>query len=166
MIFDPEIELQLLESQPEWIGIKERIGGLKKDIEYYSMRLDKDPAEWIAKKITMLESDLNFYGNILALWITNYNKLKSLSEAVEKQSRIANEGERILSLVEDLRIAYTFHEKLDFTLCDVTVKIANEKGIDTDKMKNALKDLSVTVHDYSKHMFKELDKEIDRITNE
>jgi hypothetical protein len=163
MIFDPIIELELLESQPEWCGISEKVKELNEKRNQFIYKLDKDPKEWIQKTIENLDKEIKFFENILLFWSSNYTKLKRISEAVEKQSSIANEGHRILSLIDDLKMAYTFEEKLDFVLCQSVIDMAKLKGGEVEKMDKALHKLRHVVKEYQTFMFASIDKETKRI---
>ena len=92
MIFDIDIELQLLESQPEWIGIQERIVSLNDQLQRNVIAFDKSPDKYNQKRIEKTESDIKFFENILLFWASNYQKLKNLSQAVNHQVEASNNG--------------------------------------------------------------------------
>ena len=162
MIFDSEIELKLLESQPEWCGVMSRVKELNEQKNQFINRLDKDPKEWIQKSIEKCDQEIKFFENILLFWSSNYAKLKSVSEAVEKQVKAANEGEKLLSLIDDLNIAYDYERNENIILSETFIKLAQTKGIETEKINKVLQNLRVNVRDYLKH----INKKINDIVNE
>ena len=162
IIFDPEIELQLLESQPEWVGINTKIELLAKDLNYWNTKFDKDPQEWIVKKLAVIQEEINFFENILLFWAANYNKLKKVSDAFAKQASVINQGAKLYDLIEDMRIANTHDQKLELVLAETFIKLAESKGMDTKQMDIVLHDLRATVRDYRKMIFEKIDK----LTNE
>lgn len=165
MIFDSEVELKLLESQPEWCGILEKVKEINNKKNSYIARFDKDPKEWIQKAIDACDQDIKFFENILLFWSTTYKKMAMVSDAVYNQSKIVNEGYRILSLIEDLKIGYTYDIKLDMVLSQACIDMAKEKGMNTDKMDKVLTDLRSTIREYRDHMFKALDSEVKNIAD-
>ena len=61
MIFDIDIELKLLESQPEWIGIQERIVSLNDNLQRNVVAFDKNPDKFNQKRIEKAESEIKFF---------------------------------------------------------------------------------------------------------
>jgi hypothetical protein len=166
MIFDPHIELQNLESQPEWCGVMDRVKQLNEEKNKLIHRFDKEPKEWIQKAIEKQDEEIKFFENILLFWSRNYRNLENFSKAIDAQIKVSNNGARILSLIEDLKIAYSYDNKMELVLSETFIKLAKSKGLDTDKMNEALNDLRFTVRDYKKHMFKDLNKAVKEVTGE
>jgi len=166
MIFDKQIELELLENQPEWCGINDRIKEIIEKRNKLIARFDKEPLEWIQKAIEKEDQEIKFFQNILYFWASNYAKLSKVSEAVERQAKVANNGEHILSMIDDLRMAYTYQDKLDFIQCQTIIDLCKIKGKDTEKMEEALHKFKHLIKEYQKFMYASIDKEVKRVTNE
>jgi hypothetical protein len=161
-IFDPVIELQILESQPEWIDINSRIETLKNDLIVLNKRLDRDPMEWVAKRISKIENEIKFFENIILFWATNYNKLKKVSEAFEKQAKIYNCGADLADLIEDLRMMLKYERDENLLLMETFVKLASNKGLDSDKFNSAMSKL----RDKTKQYIDYVNTKIEEIINE
>ncbi len=162
MIFDSEAELKLLESQPEWCGVMDKVRQLNEQKNRFINQFDSNPKEWIQKSIENCDKEIKFFENILLFWSSNYTKLKSISEAVNRQVKAANEGEKLLSLIEDLNIAYDYERKENIILSETFIKLAKTKGIETEKIDKVLMDLRVNVRDYLKH----INKKVNDIVNQ
>jgi hypothetical protein len=166
MIFDIEIELSWLEKQPEWCGIMAKVKEINNQKNKLIHRFDQDPKEWIQKAINKCDDEIKFFENILLFWSRTYSKMESIPKIIDNQAKLSNNGAKILDLIEDLKAAYTYDCKLDLVLTETFIKLANEKGMNTDKMDKSLHDLRIIVRDYQKHMFKQLDSEVKKATNE
>lgn len=158
MIFDIEIELKLLESQPEWIGIEERIKDLKNDHEKAIFNFDKNPDRFNQKRIEKAESEIKFFENILLFWALNYQKMKNLSAAVEHQVHASNQGAKLLELIDDLRMAYTLEDDTQMILCETFINLAKSKGLSTEQMKQSFSKLHSKIKEYWNHMNKRLNE--------
>ncbi len=158
MIFDIKTELQLLESQPEWIGIQERIVNLNNDLEKAIFNFDKNPDRFNQKRIEKAESEIKFFENILLFWASNYQKMKNLTVAIEHQIHASNEGAKLLELIDDLRMAYTLEGDTQMVLCKTFIELAKSKGLSTDQMKQSFSKLHAKIKEYWNHMNKQLNE--------
>lgn len=162
MIFDKETELHLLESQPEWIQVGAKIEALQKDLHYWNNRLSKDPADWIAQKLDMIQKDLDLFQNILLFWASNYQKMKSVADAVERQIEAANKGADLLDLIDDLRTAYDYEYKENILLSQTFIAICEKKNIENkDKIRQSLRELAINTKKYAEFLKLKLENIID-----
>ena len=104
MILDFNIELEQLESQPEWIGVDQKIKELVKEKEWLVHKFEKDPKEWINKRLNELEKDIDLFKSILAFWGINHEKMKHFKKLFEEHSTDINERQDLLQLVEDQKM--------------------------------------------------------------
>ena len=162
MIFDINIELKLLESQPEWVGIQERIVSLNDNLQRQVIAFDKSPDKFNQKRIEKAESEIKFFENILLFWASNYQKMKNLSQAVDHQVEASNNGAKLLELIDDLRIAHKFEYEENIILSETFIKLAEKKEIDTTNLKQSFSKLHSKIKEYWIHM----NKRINEITNE
>jgi hypothetical protein len=162
MIFDPKIELELLESQPEWIDVNSKIQTLTNELAHWTNRLSNDPKDWIAKKVQLIEKDLKLFENILLFWASNYNKLKLVSEAIERQTKVVNKGADILDLIADLQIAHKFEYQENLILAQTFIKLCEKNNIESsDKIKSALMELAINTKKYNDFLKVKLKEMID-----
>ena len=162
MIFDFEIELQLLESQPEWVGIQERIVSLQGTLHKNVIAFDKNPDKFNQKRIEHAEKEIKFFENILLFWASNYQKMKNLSQAVEHQIEASNNGAKLLELIDDLKMAYTLEGDTQMVLCKTFSNLVESKGMDATQMKQSFSKLHAKIKEYWGHM----NKRLNEITNE
>lgn len=162
MIFDSKIELQLLESQPEWVGISAKVEALQKDLAYWNDRLSKDPKDWIAQKIEMIEKDVDLFQNIILFWAANYKKMQSVSDAVERQVKAANKGAELLDLINDLRIAYKYEYDENILLSQTFIDICEKKKFqNVNEIKAALRELAINTKKYNDFLKVKLEQILD-----
>lgn len=152
MIFDPYTELQNLEKQPEWCQVQAKIEKLQKSMGFYVSKFDSDPKDWIQKKINEIEEDLNLFRNILIFWKRNYTNMEQVCHHVTEQAKAANEGSKIMELIDDLRTAYKYESDHNVILSETFIRLCKHKGMEVDKMNSALDELRKNVIDYKKHI--------------
>ena len=162
MIFDIDIELNLLESQPEWIGIQERIVSLNDQLQRNVNAFDKSPDKFNQKRIEKAESDIKFFENILLFWASNYQKMKNLSQVVNHQVEASNNGAKLLELIDDLRMAYTLEGETQMILSNTFIELVESKGLNANQMKESFSKLRAKINEYWNHM----NKRLNEITNE
>ena len=162
MIFDIDIELKLLESQPEWVGIEERIVSLNDQLQRNVITFDKSPDKFNQKRIEKIESEIKFFENILLFWATNYKNLENLSKTFEHQVEASNNGVKLLELIDDLRMAHTLEGETQMILSKTFIELAESKGLNADQMKESFSKLRAKINEYWNHM----NKRLNDITNE
>ena len=158
MIFDPEIELKNIEEQPEWIGVTNKIAQLKKDREELLKKYERFQNPSILNAALKIDDDLSLFESILAFWAQNYQKMERLYKSFEASIGEVNKGAKQLDLICDLRIAYEYERKENIILSETFIELAEKKGMETEKMNEALNKLRYLVRDYLKHMNKLLNE--------
>lgn len=156
MIFDIDIELKLLESQPEWVGIEERILNLNDQLHRNVIAFDKNPDKFNQKRIEKTESEIKFFENILLFWATNYKNLENLSKTFEHQVESSNNGAKLLELIDDLRMANTLEANTQMILSNTFIELVESKGLNADQMKESFSKLRSKINEYWNHMNKRL----------
>ena len=162
MIFDIKTELQLLESQPEWVGIQERIVNLNNDLQYAVKSFDTRPDKYNQKRVEKAESEIKFFENILLFWATNYKNLENLSKTFEHQVEASNNGAKLLELIDDLKEAHTLEGETQMIISKTFIELVESKGLNADQMKLSFSKLRAKINEYWKHM----NKRLNDITNE
>jgi len=158
MIFDPEIELLNIETQPEWIGVQFKIKQLQERRADLMVKFDKFGNEKILNVVNEVDSDLKLFESILELWIRNHQKLERLYKSFEDSINEINKGAKQLNLINDLKIAYTMEGDMQEVLCNTFIDLCNKKDIDTNNMESTFKKLRAKIKEYWNHMIKEVEK--------
>ncbi len=162
MIFDIKTELHLLESQPEWVGIQDRVESLKDTLQKNIFAFDKNPDRFNQKRVEHTEGEIKFFENILLFWATNYKNLESLSKTFEHQVEASNNGAKLLELIDDLREAHTLEGETQMIISKTFIELVESKGLNADQMKQSFSKLRAKINEYWKHM----NKRLNEITNE
>lgn len=148
MIFDSEIELKNIESQPEWCGVMDRVKKLNEDKNRLIQRFDREPKEWIQKQIEKQDTEIKFFENILLFWSRNYKNMQHLSAKINMQVKVANKGEKLAGLIDDLRTAYKYQEDENLIIIQTFIKLCEQKELDPEKIKTVLFDLRNKTKEY------------------
>jgi len=156
MIFDPEIELKNIESQPEWIGVHVKIKQLQDKRADLMAKYDKFENLKILNAVTEVDKDLELFNNIIAFWIRNHRGMKALYNSFAESITEINKGAKQLNLINDLRIAYTMEGDTQQIISESFIQLAESKGMDVKDMKQSFKKLQDKINQYWKHMLKEL----------
>ncbi len=156
MIFDPEIELKNIESQPEWIGVHVKIKQLQDKRADLMSKYEKFENVKILNAVTEVDKDLELFSNIIAFWIRNHQGMKALYNSFEDSITEINKGAAQLNLINDLRIAYTMEGDTQQIISESFIELAESKGMDVKDMKQSFKKLQDKINEYWKHMLKQL----------
>ena len=156
MIFDPEIELRNIESQPEWIGVHKKIKQLQQTRADLMSKYEKFENVKILNAVTEVDKDLELFNNIIAFWIRNHQGLKALYNSFEESITEINKGAKQLNLINDLRIAYTMEGDTQQIISESFIQLAESKGIDVKDMKKSFKKLQDKIKEYWNHMLKQV----------
>lgn len=156
MIFDPEIELKNIESQPEWIGVHVKIKQLQDKRADLMAKYEKFENVKILNAVTEVDKDLELFSNIIAFWIRNHQGMKNLYKSFEDSIAEINKGAAQLNLINDLRIAYTMEGDTQKIISESFIQLAENKGMDVKDMKQSFKKLQDKINEYWKHMLKQL----------
>lgn len=162
MIFDIKTELQLLESQPEWVGIQDRVLILKDTLQKNINAFDKNPDWFNQKRVEHAEGEIKFFENILLFWATNYKNLENLSKTFDHQVEASNNGAKLLELIDDLREAHTLEGETQMIISKTFIELVESKGLNADQMKQSFSKLRAKINEYWKFM----NKRLNEITNE
>lgn len=158
MIFDPEIELANIETQPEWIGVQIKVEQLQKKRSELMARFEQFKNDKILSIIDEVDQDLILFQNIMAFWIRNYQKMESLYNSFQDSIKEINKGASQLNLINDLKQAHKYEHDENVILSQVFIELAENKGMDAAKMKSSLDKLRSKVNEYWKSMIKQLDE--------
>lgn len=143
MIIDFNIELNDLESQPEWIGVDLRIKELTKERDNLSNRFEKDPQEWINKRLNQVQKDIDLFTGIIAFWSMNHEKMKLFKKLFEENASETNDRQRLLQQIDDLN----FLVENNYSLIIMTNEVILEKFRD-DKLSGSLLKLKEFANNY------------------
>ncbi len=162
MIFDSEIELKNIEIQPEWCGVMDRVKILNEDKNRLIQRFDRDPKEWVQKQIEKHDEEIKFFENILLFWSRNYKNMQHLSDKVNLQVKIVNEGEKLAGLIDDLRTAFKYQEEENLIIIQTFIKLCEQKELDSKKIETVLFKLRNETKEYVNW----INSKINQIVNE
>ncbi len=140
-IIDRPFILENINLMAGMIDGENAIKKLKKDVQYWQDRADKNPNKAILKKLDEAQNILDAFTGLINLLQFTYKQSDAMMRHYERQKNIVNNGADILDLLEDLKQAYNLELQENTLLGDILGKVINERtGVDAEKIKKYFSD--------------------------
>lgn len=151
MIIDFDKELYHIESQPEWIGVSNKINSLKAKRKKKQEAYQKTGIERILTEIIEIDEYIMLFEAILIFWERNWSAMKNMRAMFEAKASDINKAADLHILISDLRTLLDWEYEYS-TILNELLLIAYSSNMDVTKMQASLSALRTKVVDYNKFL--------------
>ena len=147
MILDFEIELEDLEKQPEWVGLNQRVKELAEEKQKITAWFEREPKEWMNRRLNAIEKDVQLFENILSFWAINYKKLAQLKNKFEFHAKDFNKNALYLQIIKDQQMIIESDQEIFEETSESILSILKDKPFaeGLNKLKNKVNEYYKTL---------------------